>query len=240
MSLVNYRGNLVHKDCISILEKVDKQGKELGLKPITFKGAPLDYKFSPYSALHTGREISIYSDNNIADIWSLVIPLGLIPWNRYPVNDSNTHKFHYYGKWTSVINTLHEEGLGEYAWSSFCCVSLIEIGKWEGDNTLIRTVQTHLHRLGVHCGPVDGVLNERTVLGLKSLGLLNKQLPETIEALSNLTYIQDNKPKETSTGLLFINNECEVITTGQVQAVKTNQGYRFHIGGQGKIIAHIN
>lgn len=243
MSLVNYRGTLVHKDCVSVLEKIDKQGKGLGLSPIKFVGAPITTdKVDNTSALHSGREIHIHSDNPIEQIWALVIPHGLIPWNRYPVNDDRSHIFHYYGKWATLIDALHSDGQGEFAWGSFCCASLIDSGNWTGDKLQVRTIQCLLHLLGEHCGPIDGTLNERTVTGLKRFGLLQLPLDQVINRLHILKDTMKDKVsrKDTTVGFLYLDTPCEVFTSGDIQSVRTNMGYKFHIGGDGKIITVLN
>lgn len=232
--LVNYRGCLINKECLSTLQQIDKQCKERDLSPITFKGTTPDYTFSMDTAVHTGREIHIISDNPISAIWGTVIPLGLIPWNRYPVQNQDSHRFIYYGKWKGLIDSLHSQGLGEFAWSSFMCASSLEVDRWEGKETLIRKIQSELHRLGLHCGPIDGMLNQPTLQMVRKLGLLDLNLEDI---LNNLLIRQVQQSTELSTSAYFhVDYPVQVFTSDSIQSVKINSGYKFFVNGTGNVI----
>ena len=189
IKLVSYRGSFVNPECLEPLHKLNARGKEAGWKSLKIDACSFgSEEFLPLSALHSGREFHIQIDAPIESLWSVAVPLGFIPWNRYPVNDENAHIFHYYGKWAPLIDFLHSEGMGEYAWGSFCCASLLEIGAWKGDKPLERTVQMHLHRLGIHCGPIDGVIGERTLQSLKTLGLSELRTEEILNKIKDWNF----------------------------------------------------
>ena len=240
MKLVSYQGSLIHPECLTPLNKLDRKLKELGVQKFQVKGCDPSHKqFNPSSAFSTGREFSIETGSPIEVLWSAAIPLGFIPWNRYPIQDNNSHLFHYYGKWSPLVDFLHSEGRGELAWYNFCVASLLEINRWEGNKVTERKLQMHLHRLGIHCGPIDGVIGARTLNALKTLGLAQKKLSESVEIISQW---ENSKPEATSgsAGHIYLGGRnSTVFTAGQVHAINTGNGYTISIEGQGRIIIEI-
>ena len=97
----------------------------------------------------------------------------------------------------------------------------------------------HLHRLGIHCGPIDGVIGARTLNALKTLGLARKSLSESVGIVS-----QWENPKQEPTsgnaGHIYLGGRnSTVFTAGQVHAINTGNGYTISIEGQGRIIIEI-
>lgn len=240
IKLVSFRGSFVHPECLEPLHKLDRKGKDAGWKSLKIEACGFgDHDFEPLSALHTGREIHMLVDAPIASLWSVAIPLGFIPWNRYPVEDNNKHIFHYYGKWAPLIDSLHSEGRGEWAWSSFCGASLLEIGAWRGDKPVERQIQMHLHRLGIHCGPIDGVVGERTLQALKNLGLSELKPPEILEKIQDWDFDPVEKGKDEVGYLYLAGKPAQVFTSGEVRAIQSHNGYTISLEGSGRIIVHV-
>lgn len=240
IKLVAFRGSFVHPECLEALHKLDEKGKAAGWESLKIEACRVgETEFLPNSALYTGREIHIQVGASIESLWAEAIPLGFIPWNRYPVEDWNAHIFHYYGKWASLIDFLHSEGRGEWAWSSFCCASLLEIDSWKGNKPVEREIQMHLHRLGIHCGPIDGVVGQRTLQALKNLGLSEFRNKEILDKIREW----DFDPEETSpggVGYLYLGGRtANILTSGGIRVTQSNNGYTISIEGSGKIIAHL-
>lgn len=240
IKLVTHRSSFVHPECLDALHKLNARGKEAGWKKLQVEGCSFgSHQFTPLSALYTGREFHIQIDAPIESLWSVAIPLGFIPWNRYPVQDDNAHIFHYYGKWAPLIDFLHSEGMGEWAWSSFCCASLLEIGSWEGDKPIERAIQMHLHRLGIHCGPIDGIIGERTLQSLKTLGLSELRNQEILEKIQNWDFPEPVVKKQGLGHLHLGSHDAKVFTSGGVKAIQSHNGYTISIQGSGRIIVFV-
>lgn len=241
IKLVSYRGSFVHPECLEPLHKMNEKGKSLGWKSFRIEACRFGaHEFNPISALQTGREFHIQVGGSIESLWSVAIPLGFIPWNRYPIEDESSHIFHYYGKWAPIIDFLHSEGRGELAWSSFCCAALVEIGAWKGDKPQEREIQAHLHRLGIHCGPVDGIIGQRTLSALKNLGLAELRHENILENIRNWELKEEEK-QEPKLGHIYLGgHKASVFTSGEVQAIQSNNGYTISIEGSGKIIIFVD
>jgi len=240
IKLVSYMGSFVNPEVLEPLHKLNALGKQQGWKSLrveacSFGGNP----FLPLAALHTGREIHIQIDLPIESLWSVAVPLGFIPWNRYPVEDENAHIFHYYGKWGSLIDFLHSEGMGEYAWSSFCCASLLEIGAWKGDKPVEREIQMHLHRLGIHCGPIDGVVGGKTLMALKNLGLSELRSKDVLDKIRSWEF-QEPQNESNELGHLYLGGRSsKVFTSGGVQAIQSHNGYTISVQSSGRLIVFV-
>jgi hypothetical protein len=118
-----------------------------------------------------------------AVLWAAAVPLGFTPLARHPVPGQDV--FHYYGPWTLMVESLWAEGLGEFAWGSLCCATQLMVGNWHGDRLEERMVQTHLHRVGSPCGPIDGVIGDRTRTALRKVGVGHLPVKKAAEVLAN-------------------------------------------------------
>lgn len=197
----------------------------------------------------SGRELLIrYSSKNslnltvyekICTVWSLAYPLGFLPYYRHPLPGEGSDLFHFFGTWQPIMERLYSEGSGEYAWSSMWYASMTDIGKIAHDGYLMFLIQGQLHRLGINCGPVNGVLTDRTKKSLQSLGLYGVTYENiAIELCSrdpSTNKIQNNK------GYLYlstasIDREIDINQTGDVGVVNDPNGIKFNIGtGSGRI-----
>lgn len=193
---------------------------------------------SPLSMRATGREVYLRLESqNLAALWGSVVPLGFVPWDRYPVPSQTSHVFHYMGPWARLGDFLHGEGMGDAVWPSICCAAQIEVGVWAGDRLLERSVQTHLHRLGVHCGPVDGQINPVATSALKALGLGGKTLEQVLPLLEKLQPPKDPQKQNRNIGHVVFNGpSIQAFTSGGINTVRTRTGYTFTVEGSGKLI----
>lgn len=252
-NLVAYRRAVVTPDTAEALRHVELNAAKRKGPHISFKGVQRrDANWrgagdAPHlSMTPTGRQVRLKmhlptnrAEDEIALLWGIAVPLGFTPWNRYPIPGDNDDLFHYLGPWQMLFDHLCGEGRGEVAWSSVCCAAQCDVGTWEGDRRVERFVQSQLHRLGLHCGPVDGVIGERTTLALQALAVTGMTLDETAEALAKY---RDPKPKasERRHGHIVIDgDDVAVFSYGKVASMKTKQGVALTIDGPGRVVLDI-
>ena len=191
----------------------------------------------------TGREVYLGLTGlddplqRLAVLWSLAVPLGFMPWDRYPVPSDTSHVFHYFGPWDTVGDFLHGEGRGDHAWPSMACAAQIEVGAWGGNQITERSVQMHLHRLGIHCGPIDGNIGPVTIAAMKAMGLGGMEVNRVVEALSKMS-VPSTSPKEGHVqGHVVLGGvSMEAFSSGGVKTVKTRNGYAITVLGPGRLI----
>lgn len=239
-TLVRYQKTYVNPSCIDKLDALDKKGKELGWPRFLVDSSTNQEEFNPLSPKASGREFIFTTGGSVESLWAAAIPLGFIPWNRYPVQDENSGLFHYYGNWKMLIDFLHSEGRGEWAWSSFCCAVLLEVGKWEGTKPIERGIQANLHRLGKHCGAIDGIIGERTLGAMKALGVSEMSPDKALQKLESLYYEEPKTGGEPTGGFIYLGGrKSEVFSSGNVHIISSNNGYTISIEGKGKILIEL-
>ena len=258
-NLVAYRSSVLTPDTAEALRHVErnvaKWPRDLRL---TFQGVrrgDANWKgcgTSPHLSMRpTGREVRLRLHlpkgmdssesryREVSMLWGFVVPLGFTPWNRYPIPGPEDDLFHFLGPWQPLFDHLCGEGRGELAWPSVCCAAQSDVGTWEGDRKVERFVQAQLHRLGLHCGPVDGIIGERTSQALRALGVVGKTLEETATTLQG--YEPPPKPKsERRFGHVVIDgDDVTVFAHGEIAAQRTHQGVALAIDGPGRVILDI-
>jgi hypothetical protein len=193
-----------------------------------------------------GREVTLRllnekGENELALLWELAVPLGFLPWLRFPVPDAHglDTVFHHPGEWAMLVDALHAEGQGEEAWPSLCAAAQVDAGVWGGDKPTERFVQAQLHRLGVSCGPVDGVVGGRTLAALKSLGLGGRALTEVAEKLAGMaphagTGKNEKRTRQQVNVVVPPSVKTEGFVTGNLLSSRTPQGYTVNVGGNGQ------
>ena len=259
MSLVQYRSTLITEDTREAMSRLEQAAAAIEGVQVKYGGVPVaeanwasvekeggPLALSPaYSMRPAGREVYLGLEGPfnkevaLATLWSLAVPLGFVPWCRFPVPGVHDNVFHYLGPWSSIGDFLHGEGRGEHAWPSMCCAAQIAVGNWEGPKIIEREVQMHLHRLGVQCGPVDGMLGPRSIASLKALGLGSMELKEMLPHLRNLTPPQLST-RDRQQAHIHIGSESELFTSGQVRSIKTPTGYALTIDGPGRAILMVD
>ena len=256
-TLQPYRKTLVTKDTYDAMRRVEMAAKEYGNVQVEYDGVTADlaswegvkHRFSGplglpahLSMRPTGREVYLSLTGlddplqRLAVLWSIVVPLGFMPWDRYTVPSDTSHVFHYLGPWSTVGDFLHGEGRGDLAWPSMCCAAQIEVGTWSGNHATERTIQTHLHRLGIHCGPVDGNMGPATLSAMKALGLTGMESVKVAEALVNMN-APPTRQQERQRGHVVLGGvPMQAFTSGGVHTVETRNGYALTVDGPGRLI----
>lgn len=99
-------------------------------------------------------------------LWEIAIPLGFSPIIRAP-DESASESWHFdcWGEWAHV-----KERRG---YSEACMAMCLDAGLGDGlyPQAPQRALQAQLHRVGQDIGAIDGVIGQRTLGALKSLGL---------------------------------------------------------------------
>jgi len=199
---------------------------------------------SPWKSMRpTGREVylriespKMVPDHKLAVLWSIAVPLGFVPWDRYPVPSPTSHVFHYLGPWSTVGDFLHGEGRGDLAWPSMVCAAQVEVGTWGGNQITERTVQMHLHRLGIHCGPVDGVIGPVTIAAMKALGMGGMEISRVAEDLAKMALPSVPREDRVRGHVVLGGYPMEAFSSGGVRTVETRQGYALTVDGPGRLI----
>lgn len=204
-----------------------------------------------WSAIPTGREVYLelnfiedpgdledQSNRELAILWGLVVPLGFLPWDRYPIQSKTSKVFHYPGPWHPLMDCMLGMGRGEEAWPSFCAAAQADVGSWEGSQSTERFVQAQLHRLGHNCGPVDGLIGQRTETVLRGAGYYGEQLSKVSEALSKAQPAEKPTRVETRGGghLVVPTDKFSIVSHGQVHTTKTSTGAALDIRGPGRVV----
>lgn len=262
--LISFRSSPVTGDVEEAMQKLEVAAVERGDVKIHFTGvragttwdavrkSPGSTKLPPHLSMRpAGREMSLRvsledfkGDNlqrqeaELAVLWGLAVPLGFTPWQRYPVPGPLADVFHFLGPWGRIIDSLHGEGRGEWAWSSACAAAQCAVGKWEGDQPVERYVQAQLHRMGINCGPVDGSIGDRTLGSFRALGLGGMPLIEIAKALGTMNPPTPTK-KQKRVGHVILPGGHRAFTSGDVQSMKTKTGYTLSVDGPGKVILMI-
>lgn len=193
----------------------------------------------------TGREVylSLKVDRENQDpmrelalLWGLAIPLGFHPWTRYPVACPGKEIFHYIGDLAPLVDFLHSEGRGDLAWPSLCSAAQVLADTWGGDKLTERKIQAHLHRLGVHSGPVDGDITEETLAALRSLGFGGLPLLEILPRIEKLRPPKISQREKTHGFLTISGGRVEGFSSGGVRLIRTGAGFTVTVNSPGKAI----
>lgn len=258
-TLQPYRKTLVTKDTYDAMRRLEMAAQEYGNIQVEYDGVTADCASwegvkqdagplglpAHLSMRPTGREVYLSLAGlddpmqQLAALWSIVVPLGFVPWDRYPVPSETSHVFHYLGPWSTVGDFLHGEGRGDLAWPSMCSAAQIEVGTWGGNQPTERHIQTHLHRLGVHCGPVDGNMGPVTLSAMTALGLTGMESTKAAEALVNMAAppVPDHARQR---GHLTLGGvSMQAFTSGGVHTVETRNGYALTVDGPGRLIVTV-
>ncbi len=191
----------------------------------------------------TGREVYAHLQHPGLDeyqrlhaLWSVMVPNGFIPWDRYPIPSDTSHVFHHFGAWGCIGDSLNGEGRGEESWPSMCAASQIDVQKWSGTSLLEREVQTHLHRLGIPCGPVDGIISERVLSSIKAMGLGGMAMQNVRDSLSEIEIGSTKKIKGRKFGHVIIDGiETRIFASGMVSSQKIRGGHSLTVDGPGRV-----
>lgn len=262
INLVAYRSMFVTPDTAAALRAVQHWAAGLQV-PLSFRGvkrietnwrgdAGPTRNPPPLSLRPAGREVQVQvrlpefegtdeerrqAEVNLA--WGIMVPCGFVPWRRYPVVGEADDVFHFFGPWQGLYDHLLGHGRGEAAWPSVCGAAQSDVGTWEGDRWVERFVQAQLHRLGVHCGPVDGIIGPQTTRAIRALGLKGLRLTAMAQELKKFQTPSSPKTERSFGHVIIPGQELAVVATGKVYTTRTSQGVALTIDGPGRVIVNI-
>lgn len=190
-SLVAYRKSTVVPEVAEALRQLELKAATDPTVQLVYKGPvpgsswetfkPTETASRPHLSMAlAGREVRLRiqfkdrqstREEELARLWSIAVPLGFVPWNRYPSVGAGDEIFHFFGVFQGVYDSLCGEGLGDWAFPSVCAAALTDVGMWKGDREVEHFLMGQLHRLGAPCGPVNGVVSPRVLESLQVLGL---------------------------------------------------------------------
>jgi len=256
IQLVAHRSAVVAPDVAEALRQVERLAALDPLARIVFKGtsrAQVSWEGAvepPRLSLRpAGREVQLKlqlqqdfpSEEQkiqveLATLWGIVVPLGFTPKNRYPNPGPEDDVFHYFGPWQGLYDHLCSEGRGEEAWPSVCAAAQADIGTWEGDRGVERFVQAQLHRLGLHCGPVDGIIGESTQKALAALAMKGQTLEQLADTLGKFKQPPASKEARRFCHLITPQEDVQAFAYGKIAATSIKTGYVFTVDGPGKVV----
>ena len=175
----------------------------------------------------------------LALLWGIAIPLGFHPWSRYPVPGVGDQVFHFLGPLSPLLDYFHSEGRGEWAWPSLCSAAQSLEGTWGGDKPYERKIQAHLHRLGIHRGPVDGEIRDGDLASLRALGLGSYPLKEVLPFLEKMSSPKKGKKEKVSGYFSISGLPVEGFSSGGVKLLRTGAGFVVVAEGSGRVIFEI-
>lgn len=254
LELVALRSAVVTPDLAEGLRVLERRVAAVGPFRLSFKGVKRrdvlqgggGTGYPPLLSLRAaGREAELVLQGGGVDpqqaleiLWGLAIPVGFTPFGRYPVVGQASQVFHFFGSWQRLYDSLLGEGRGEVAWPSLCAAAQVDVGTWQGGRDTEVFVQAQLHRLGFPCGPVDGIIGNRTTAAMRALGLQGMALSQVADTLARRP---SPEAAETSRrfGYVVAPGTTAVATTGRVAAVRTPQGVALTIDGPGRVVVDL-
>jgi hypothetical protein len=264
--LVQFKRGSCTPDTIDALRKLEKRVSKLratvsvdgpGLLEMTWekvRAAPGPTGLPPeWSAVPTGREVylklTIQDDDGpetsrrereLAMLWALTVPLGLVPFTRYPLPGPHDSVFHVFGEWGLLLDHLLGAGRGEAGWPSFCCAAQIDVGKWEGGRVTERLVQAHLHRIGFNVGSVDGIVGNKTQGALRAANLHSLPLADVAKQIvEKAPHIPPILERDVHGRIDLTGVDFSIHPYGQVRATRTVRGADLQISGPGRVVLDV-
>lgn len=203
-----------------------------------------------WSAVSTGREVYLRLDlvddeeplasrreREIAMLWGAAVPLGLVPFSRYPLPGPHDSVFHLLGEWTMLMDNLLGAGRGEAGWPGFCAAAQIDVGTWEGARATERMVQARLHLLGYNVGAIDGIVGSRTQGALRAAGLHSMPMTDVARKIATMVPRQARVLDSPVRGTVEIQGvDFAMHPYGQVRAARTVRGAEIHVSGAGRVV----
>lgn len=243
LNLVAYRSASVTPDLAEALRQTEaRAAAQPGARLLLSGPAPSEPSLSLARA---GREIRIRLELRpkpldpvveLGFLWGILVPMGFTPKNRYPIPGPDDDVFHFFGPWQGLLDYFCGEGRGDLAWPAACCAAQVDVGTWEGERPTERFVQAQLHRLGLHCGPLDGVITDSVTSALRALGITGKTLEETADTLSKYRTPPVSVSERRTGHVIVPGDDLSVVSYGKITTSRTQQGVALTIDGPGRVV----
>lgn len=238
-------------DTLRALSSLEEAAFKKGGWRLSLVKSPPGQDVPPESLLSAGREVlirlthpdkDVHPQRALDALWGFAVPAGFTPRARYPLlSDPHASVFHYLGPWGPLYERVIAEGKGHLAWPSVCAAARVDVGAWEGANEEAVFVQAQLHRIGHNPGPVDGVIGERTLKVMRSLGLGRPSLAKVVEHLK--TALPPKAPpavqRQAKGHITIPGRALQVQTYGGVVATRQTEGVSLKVTGPGRVVVDI-
>lgn len=192
LRLSSYHQNLLTDDTIDAIRRL-RTALDSGLWGLDLFG-PLKQPSQDHDLIAAGREVHLRLNSSwrscdaqtaLGVLWREAQKQGFTTKLRYPIaNDPSAYTFYYLGPWQAVLDHLLAAGEGPFAWETVCVAARCDVGAWKRDRELERFAQAQLHRLGYHCGAVNGVLGLQVQAALDQAGVAGMPLVKAALELS--------------------------------------------------------
>jgi len=243
--LKTYKGLIVTADVAAAMHTLEAKANENGKWRVSFHSlTPVGH--DPLSLVPAGREVHFTFEKAGASAqealnaaWGCAVPLGFTPKLRYPLVETDSRVFHFFGPWQGLYGLMLAEGRGHLAWPSVCCAAQCDVGEWKGDKEEVRFVQAQLHRLGRNCGPIDGVVGQRTAAAIESLALPRGSMAQVAEHLRTAADIPKNPAQVHRGHLLIPNSGLTIEGYGGVKAWPMPNGAGIEVTGPGRLVVDV-
>ena len=264
--LVQHKSGVFTPDTVEALRKLERRIAKLNARlhvggRSALKMSWEDVRADPgptglppeWSAVPTGREVYLSveiineaepsasrREREIAMLWAMAVPLGLVPYTRYPLPGPHDEVFHCFGEWGLLMDNLLGAGRGEAGWPAFCCAAQLDADKWEGPRPTERLVQAHLHRIGFNVGAVDGILGNKTQGGLRAASLHSLPLTQAAERLvAEPPHVPKLLDRTVQGRIEMPDVDFSIHPYGQVRATRTVRGADLQISGPGRVVLDV-
>jgi hypothetical protein len=262
-SLIQYRTGTFTPDTVDMLRKLEsrvttlkarlhvsgREASEMTWESVRKDPGPTGLP-PEWSAIPTGREVYLRLDlvedaepaasrreREIAMLWGAAIPLGFVPFSRYPLPGPHDDIFHVFGQWSILMDNLLGAGRGEAGWPGFCCAAQIDVETWGGARATERMIQARLHLLGYNVGAIDGILGNKTQGALRAAGLHSTRAADVAQKLSTMV------PRSVATldppvrGTVDVPGvDFAIHPYGQVRTARTVRGAEISVSGAGRVV----
>jgi len=261
-SLVQYRSGTFTPDTADALRKLEqrvlatkarlhvsgRQASEMSWSSVRADPGPTDLP-PEWSAVPTGREVYLRVDldddgpsasrreREIAVLWGAAIPLGFVPFARYPLPGPHDDVFHVFGEWAVLMDNLLGAGRGEAGWPGFCAAAQIDVGTWEGARATERMVQARLHLLGYNVGAVDGIVGNKTQGALRAAGMHSMPMSDVARKIATMVPRRPATLDPPVRGTVTVDGvDFSIHPYGQVRAARTVRGAEISVSGAGRVV----
>jgi len=246
-TLINFRGLLLTQDTAHLVQSLEANAGATGwqLELLGPKAGSADGEI--LSLAPAGRELHLTltrkeehdPQSALNALWGYAVPLGVTPWDRYPIVGDINYIYHFLGPWQPLYDRLLAEGRGHLAWPSVCCAAQCDVGQWKGDKPDERFAQAQLHRVGRNCGPIDGIIGPRTAESIRSLGLERSSFAQVLAHLKERETPLPSRQDRRVGHITVPGRQVAVTPTEGIKVTRTMHGASLVVDQPGRVIVDI-
>jgi hypothetical protein len=244
LQLITYRGMRLTQDTADGLRNLEHTARTNGGWRVEYGN--LAVLENDQTMLSAGREVHMRVTHPEADetrelvaTWAFAQPAGFTPWDRYPVASDTDRVFHFMGPWRVLFDRLSAEGRGHFAWLSVNAAAISDVGMWRVKKAE-HFLQAQLHRIGLHCGLVDGIIGPRTIQCLETLGMQGMDFDDIASDLGQREPRKVAVAAEGKGHVSLPGFNISVSTFGGIDGVQTSDSTAsLRVNGPGRVIIDV-